>query len=585
MILKIIVGVVAVFTIALGAVAGAVYLGIVPLPFEFTAAEPEESAKLYPPDVVAYAWFTTNPGIGQLRHVGSMLSRLEDLAEFERLTDEAADGFEDALGLDFENDVMPWLGRSASLALFDIDGIEFVSEFAAAVEVRDSDAAEDAVEKHIDFSESERGTEFARESDGDFKIWADESAGEFYALSDDMLIFANARSAMRDVIRRAGGETEQRTLANDADFQAARAAMPDRRFASAYLDFEAAMDSFFWASGADTVGYDADMEAFEDCMDEFFPTPEWIVGSAGWAERGLVFDFASPSADSLSMPAAPPLADAAAILPSDTLGFMSFAFDPVLDNWRDALADYSLRDLADCLPDAEYYAESLGVDMSGDLADLLDDALDALNAAIGADIETDLLDNLSGQAAVAVSAFDFGEAADNPSQAPIRATASLSHREGAGDALQNLMDGLLQDAYYDYGLRMEETDVGAERAAMVYPVEGTRYAPGAVVSGGYLTFGSARAALRDMADVQAGREPALSSDSEYARATSHLPDERQWTLYIDLRRAADGADRADMNMTRDQIEALETVAGAIAMSGNQSDGLDRMTMAVTLFGE
>ena len=555
-------------------------MGIVPLPFALTAAEPEESAKLYPPDVVAYAWFTTSPGIGQLRHVGGMLSRLEDLAEFERLTDEAADDFEDALGLDFENDVMPWLGRSASLALFDFDEIELASEFAAAVEVRDSAAAEDAVEKHIDFSESERGTEFARESDGDFKIWADESANEFYALSDDMLIFANARSAMRGVIRRAGGETE-RTLANDADFLAARAAMPDRRFASAYLDFEAALDSV-WASGADTAGYDADMEAFEDCMDEFFPSPDWIVGSAGWAERGLVFDFVSPSADSPDMPAAPPLADASDILPSDTLGFMSFAFDPVLDNWRAALADYSLRDLADCLPDAEYYAESLGVDMSGDLADLLDDAL---NTAIGADIETDLLGNLSGQAAVAVSAFDFGEAADNPSQAPIRATASLSHREGAGDALQSLMDGLLQDAYYDYGLQMEETDVGAERAAMTYPIEGTRYAPGAVVSGGYLTFGSTRAALRDMADVQAEREPALSSDSEYARASSHLPDERQWTLYVDLLRAADGADRSDMNMTRDQIEALETVAGAIAMSGNQSDGYDRMTMAVTLFGE
>ena len=584
MVLKIIVGVVAVFTIALGAAAGAVYLGIVPLPFELTAAEPEESAKLYPPDVVAYAWFTTNPGIGQLRHVGSMLSRLEDLAEFDRLKDEAADDFEDALGLDFENDVMPWLGGSASLALFDIDEIEFVSEFAASLEVCDRAAAEDAVEKRIDFSESERGAEFARDSDGDFKIWADESANEFYALSDDMLIFANARSAMRGVIRRAGGETE-RTLANDADFQSARAAMPDRRFASAYLDFEAVMDSV-WANGAATMGAPyADAEAYGDCMDEFFPTPDWMAGSAGWAERSLVFDFVSPSADSPDMPAAPPLADAADILPSDTLGFMSFAFDPVLDNWRAALSDYSLRDLADCLPDADYYAESFGLDMSGDLADLLDDALDALNTAIGADIETDLLDNLSGQAAVAVSAFDFGEATDNPSQAPIRATASLSHREGVGDDLQSLMDGLLQDAYYDYGLQMEETDVGAERAAMTYPVDGTRYSPGAVVSGGYLTFGSTRAALRDMADVQAGREPALSSDSEYARASSHLPDDRQWTLYIDLRRAADGVDRADMNMTRDQIEALETVAGAIAMSGSQSDGYDRMTMAVTLFGE
>ena len=38
-------------------------------------------------------------------------------------------------------------------------------------------------------------------------------------------------------------------------------------------------------------------------------------------------------------------------------------------------------------------------------------------------------------------------------------------------------------------------------------------------------------------------------------------------------------------MTRDQMEALETVAGAVAISATESDGFDRTTMVVTLFAE
>ena len=306
MILKIIVGVVAVFGIALGAVAGAIYLGL--LPFALTAAEPEKSAELYPPDVVAYAWFTINPGIGQLRHAAGALSRLNDLPEFKRLTDEARDAVKDEIGVDFEDDIMSWLGSSASIALFDLDFDDGVAEVAAVFEVRNQAAAEDGLEKHIEFEEDVRGMEFARESDDGFKIWADESANLHYALSDDLMIFATQRSAMRDVIRRAGGDagTDNRALADDADFQAARAAMLDRRFASAYLDLETMIDSL-WASGAETMGYPyADADDYGDCMDEFFPSPDWLAGSAGWVERGLVFDFASPSTASLNMPDAPP---------------------------------------------------------------------------------------------------------------------------------------------------------------------------------------------------------------------------------------------------------------------------------------
>ena len=578
LILKIIVGAVAVFTVALGAVAGAVYLELIPFPFPLRAAEPEKSARLYPPDVVAYWGISLSPGIGQLRDMGDTLSRLEDLPEFERLKDEAADEFQGGFGLDFEDDVMPWIGSGASLALFDIDGNGGDSvEMAGTVEIRDRSAAEDALEKRLDFVEGARGADFDRESDGAFTVWSDESAGEIYALSDDLMIFANARSAVRAVIRRANGETE-RTLAASERFQRARDAMPSRRFTSAYLDVDALMDTL-WAR---EMGFD-DAAAYGDCVDEFFPPPDWLAASAGWVERGVVFDFVAPSSDSLALPSAPPLADAASWLPSDTMGFFALSFDPVLDNWRAALADYAIEDIADCFPDAYEYADIMGVDISGDLSDLLDEALDALDDFMGMDVESDLMDNLSGQMAVAVG-VSIGEATGGGIlQTPVHAIAALSHREGAGGDLQDAMDDIAETAYRDYGLQLEETDVGAERPAMTYPIEGTGYAPGAGASGGFLTFATTRRALRDVADAQAGREPALSSDPEYARALSHLPADRHWLLYINLSGVWDTIGIA-ADMTRDQTDALETVAGAIAMSATESDGFDRTTMVLTLFG-
>ena len=576
MLLKIMLGAVVAVCAAIGAVGGAVYFGVLSLPFPLNAAEPEKSARLYPPDVVAYSWISLRSGMGQMRDMNDTLSRLEGLPEFERLRDDAADSFEDVFGLDFEEDVMPWLGASASLALFDID--EESVETAGTVEIQDRAAAEDALEKRLDFVEDERGADFVRDSNGDFNVWADEDEREFYALSDDLMIFASSRSALREVIKRAGGETE-RTLAASDRFQQARSALPSRRFTSAYLDVNE-LTNTLWAG---ELGFD-DAAAYGECVNEFFPTPDWLAGSAGWVERGVVFDFVAPSSDSFDLPAAPPLADAAAWLPSDTMGFFAFSFDPVFDNWRAALSNYAIEDLAVCFPEAYEYANAMGVDASGDFSDLLDEALDALDMFMGMDVESDLLDNLGGQMAAAVGGFDFGAVSDNPAGAPIHAAAALSYREGADGDLQDMVNSLAEDAYRDYGLQFQETGVGAERPAMIYRIEGTRYAPGALVSGGFLTFATTRRALRDVVDVQSGRELALSSDPEYARALSHLPSDRRWLLYIDMRRIVDSIDRADANMTRSQMEALETVAGAVAVSATESDGFDRTTMVVTLFG-
>ena len=123
-------------------------------------------------------------------------------------------------------------------------------------------------------------------------------------------------------------------------------------------------------------------------------------GPLGWVERGIVMDFVSPSSDSLNLPDPPNLSDAAAILPDDTMGFLSLSFDPALDSYRSILADYDLNDFLESCPQYEllvsFVDEMEGLDRDSTFADLLDYGLDGLDDLTGIDIESDLLDLLSG---------------------------------------------------------------------------------------------------------------------------------------------------------------------------------------------
>ena len=175
-----------------------------------------------------------------------------------------------------------------------------------------------------------------------------------------------------------------------------------------------------------------------DVARPLFETPEWVMASASWVERGIVFDLVSPAGSSL-WPAPSEVVNAADLLPEDSLGFLSLSFDPNLDNLRKALSKCKLAKLIpewqetftevnDELPSLSMATSLLtafstdGGQKLGDdstLEDALVLGLSLVDRLIGVHLEDDFLDYLGGDFIVAVLDADLealmaGESMDEP---------------------------------------------------------------------------------------------------------------------------------------------------------------------------
>ena len=582
--MKVLLGTIGAVLLVVAAAAAAVYFGVVP---SMTTSTPEYSARYYPPDVLAYGWMTLNPGGGQRQHMRDLWDRSNELSAFRDAMDDVLDPFEDELGIDFEEDVATWIGPDMAVAVFDIGLNNNSVEAAATIGIRDSDSAAGFLEDWMDYMEDESAADFEESSAGDFDTWVDENVSQAYALSDDLLVFATTEDTLDDLLTRIAGDG-RRTLADTDDFQEARAALPDRRFASLYVNLEEAYGSI--VDLAPELLGSLNM-ADGVCEGLIFETPRWMASSAGWVDRGVILEWVSPTSGE-GWPESPDLADASGLLPDDTMGFLSISFDPVLDHWRQTL---SRCNLADMVPGYGPILDELGrsseaeslvpgildLDEDSTLANALDLGLRTIEGMIGIDLEIDLLDHLGGQFIVSVNDVDFDAVAQQPEANPIEVVALLSYREGSQGDLTDTLDSLAGQVETAIGLDSDSVDVGAAARARVFPIGDTLYSPGYVLHDGYVVMGTTRDALEAIVARQKGGG-ALSSDAEYQRTVSHLPAGRKMLVYVNLRRVIDGIGRDEVGLSREQYRVLESL-GAAAISFGATGSYSRMTLALTLF--
>ena len=567
------------------------------------SSEPENNARYYPQNVVAYTWVTLNPGEGQRRHMLDMFDRLGELSEFDDFRDRITDDLESGTAIDFENDIAPWVGYDLSAALVDVDLDRESVEFAATVGVRDEDAASRFLDNWLDYMDDETDADFDRDSHGDFSIWDDEEEFQVYALSDDLMVFATTRDLMEDTIDRIEGDSD-RTLAASEDFQLARAALPDSRFASFYVDVDRALDlgdeivnpSIPGGLGGDLLTGDGILgDSMDDvCGGDMFDTPAWLAGSLGWIERGLVFELASPSID-FGLPESPALTDVAETLPEDTVATFAVSFNPALDDWRSSL---DRCDIADIFPDydaiVEEIAWNLGSDVYGQveyrddrtLADALDTGLLIVELALGIDLEEDLLDHLLGDAVLAVREFDFQDVAEDPEANPVEVMALLSYREGSEEYVADAMGDVSAEITDRTGADTNSVEVGEDARAYAFQnlIAAGAYSPGYAIHDGYLTFGATESSLQATVEAQIEAADSLASNAEYRHAVAHLPEDRTMFGFVNINRIVTKIDRRDAGLSRGQYELLSSL-GATAMSASSDGGHDRFTVTLTMFPE
>lgn len=579
-----------------------VYLGFFAVPF--VSNPPEHSARYYPDDVLAYSWMTLNPGGGQRRHMTDMFERLTDISTVREWQEELEDALEDEFDVEPE-DLGAWLGTEISIAVMDFDNRDGTAEVAGTVQVRNRESAEDFIDNVLDRLEENGGFDFDRDDYGDFDTWVDEFSRNGFALSlglsDDLLVIASAEHTLKIVLDRVSGK-QKRTLASDEAFREARAALPKRRFMSAYVDYENLLDAIEDAAGMELAELGT-ANGQTACGDLLTSTPRWVVMSLGAFERGIVAEVVSPLTNS-GWPAAPELPNAAELLPSEALGFAAVSFNPVVEEWRETLRECGMADLygdelweevLESIPpdtqldwfeevdrlaredSAQPLPKPLG--RSATLADALDIGLWAGSRLAGFDIETDLLSHLRGTAIASVLHVP------SDLERPVDAVAMLSYRSGNADELDEALTEIASWLEDEFDLDFDSANVGAERNARILDprdLGDIGYNPGYVLHDGFLTFGTTERAIEAVVSRQQGKGDALATDDEYRRATRHLPGNRDILAYVSLRGIVDLASDAG-SIDRRTEGMLEETLGAVAMSTGANDGVSRATLVFTFF--
>ena len=576
-------------TLLTAGAGAAIYLGYIPAFWLYES--PERSARYYPQDTLAYAWLTLNPSADQRRQMTDIWNRLNEIPSARDVIEEWQELLDDETGIDFERHIAPWIGPAFSLAIMDVDdpaqadGIAAL-DAAATLGVRDESVAAEFLDKWLDYLRDTNSADFDRDPYGDFDLWIDQSGNGngAYALSPDLMVFATNEDAMEDVLDRIAGDAD-RSLASNENFNAARAALPNRRFASLYIDTEQIADLSPDLSGAaDGLGsLDAGI----------FATPAWMAASAGWLDRGIAFDAVSPANPSkLDIP---PVANAPDLLPAPTMAFVALAFDPNADNWRAELQDYPLADIIEPYGfDADFinlWTADLGsapeLTRESTLADALDVAFEIADDFTGIHPETELLDYLDGDLIAAIQPFDFGDLQDNPEQTAIDAVAMLSYNPDSENDLEDTTEDIIDliAEFLDLNIDDARLDIGADTDARVFALDDTAYAPAYALHARYLTFATTPAALRAIIQTQLGERETLSSAPEYARAASRLLANPQFVAYADLNAILTRTARADLSITRDEYRALQKSISAAAISAQYGGDRNKLNLVLTLFPE
>lgn len=235
----------------------------------FFAYSPVDSARYLPATTLFYSSFDLQQVAQNSHHVTQ-----DDVAGTTNTS-----GFEQATGLDFQKDVVPWVKRSFSFSLVDVTrqpapggfGTRTVFETVFLISTHDVNASNAAIQKIITNQEQKYGVKFTTisyqgttlESDVD-SAQSQQRLGKpsplVLGIVKDQVIIANAVAVAEQVVDRAKGNGD--TLAQDATFSAAMGKLPDDRFGTLYVNLRQFLRDLVGAGAAASandypVGYGA----------------------------------------------------------------------------------------------------------------------------------------------------------------------------------------------------------------------------------------------------------------------------------------------------------------------------------------
>ena len=467
----------------------------------------EVTAQFLPHDTQIYFTVNLRPGRSQILKALDIKAILERSPVYEDRRDELLDNLEEETGIDFMDDILPWLGKDMTFAL--LDAFADTPEWIVLLQTTDRDASEDFLRDLTRYLEDAQNAEFDRRTSRGAIIYTAEGEEGSFAVTDNYVLFGSDQGVVRRTIRDLDSPP-LRPLSEDDTFLQFQERTPEDRFMLLFIntndllrDARRSLDPF-------DFGFFGFFEAIETNI------PEGIVLSGSFIDKGMRLDLYSDTPSDSFVTSGGNSLDIASDLPEDTLFMLSLV--GISDGWdqfRDSLWDYDR-----------------------DSARELDDALDKLEDTTGVDLDRDVIRELIGAIALAVlpSEFRFDQYGSGLESGAVEALllAELGEPRGLQDLMKKLTNFLEEGA--DIPVRRENAGK-YEMVSLDLRDQGraTRdFSPGFFFSDRMVVVGATEDSLIRASDTIDGNERPLSKNPEFRRLSAMGPKDPSFVMFADI---------------------------------------------------
>jgi hypothetical protein len=512
----------------------------------------EATAAVMPPDTMMY--FSLNTQASQLPNFNVIADAWKDSKEAKML----ASGLELAItqaGLNWEEDVQPWLGERVAVGLVDLGGVEEAQAdgdfnyrapfFVVALQTKDrakSDVALSNVPRQIgEASGGSTTTETYRGIPITYLGVGGGSEQDRGALAtiNDVIVLTLGGEHMQAIIN---AVLDGQNLASSANYKAVLSALPNQNAGAIYMDYNRYMEAMLEMSKGVQSTYDsilsnldeaqvevlkqqrekmqAQQEAQMAQLREMMKAMGGIGATMSYEPTGIRFDTAMPY-DPAQLPADQRQLYESALTPTSGKLFASLPASAIM------AVDFSLKGGAlKAMTNPDMLAAQLAaLDVSKE--DIMA-KLDEFQKAIGVNLQTDLFDLLNGDAGLAIMLRDQQKSDAMSYSMPIE--FALLFDSSDANKLMDSVDKVLQ------GL----IALGPNSSIKTQSLSGLPYSVLTVDDEPVFTYGVVDGRFvigtdsSTLLGIDNAEQASLANDATFKQATGLLPGSRLNTAYVNF---------------------------------------------------
>jgi hypothetical protein len=222
----------------------------------------------------------------------------------------------------------------------------------------------------------------------------------------------------------------------------------------------------------------------------------------------------------------------------------------------------------------------------GNFGDLVDAMLAAFQSRFGLDLETDVLDLMTGEFALALLPTDFAGVAEDVPKEALEAVALVQFHGEQRQAMLNTLAQVLK-LLSQLGLTSEDVSYG-QGEGVVFDLrdieEAAPYQPGYLMLQDQVVFGTTKDSLEQVALAEAGDLDSLAQVSDFDRLVKETSGTRNPLVYVNIRDSREAALTAlepeDLKTYEEKVAPFVEPFRTLLFVGDQQSDIGRNSLFI-----